>query len=299
MYKEISSCVVCGGKLYFYLDLGLQPLANSYKTTRGEEEQKYPLGLNLCLNCFHSQLSVSVPPSELYENYSYLSGTSLSFKKYLDTFVDKCELDCPDKKLSILEIACNDGSLLEKFQKKGHSVLGVDPAKNLRKITFKKQLEVLVDFWSYKFSRNLRKKFDTIVAMNVFAHGSDPIDFLMGCANALKADGRIYIQTSQANIFKNFEFDTVYHEHFSFFNSNSFKEAAERCGLVISHIEKVPIHGTSYLVCLEKGKEHDASLYEMIKEEQFFGLFDMQKYLDFKNHFLGLRESFHTLVNEL
>ena len=124
------------------------------------------------------------------------------------------------KKLSILEIACNDGTLLEIFQKRGHQVLGVDPAKNLRKFSKSKGLNIIVDYWDKKIPKKINKKFDVIIAQNVLAHVSSPKEFLDSIGECLKDDGIAAIQTSQYYMFKNFEFDTIYHEHHSFFQLN-------------------------------------------------------------------------------
>src|SRR5258706_9786841 len=156
--KQKKSCRCCKSKnLLLYLDLGLQPLAISYH--KGERLEKYPLKVMLCTNCFHSQLSVVIDPDVMFRNYLYVTGTPKTFRNH-------CKLLAQDAvkrfsgKLKVLDIACNDGTQLEYFREFGCDVIGVDPARNLRKITKKKKIPVIVDYWKEDIAKTMKEEFD-------------------------------------------------------------------------------------------------------------------------------------------
>ena len=243
-----NECRVCFSKdLKLILDLGEQPLANSYHTLE-EKLDTFPLKLNLCLKCTHTQLSHVVNPSILFENYQYVSGTSNTYKEYIDKLCDRITTKYPNKK-RVLDIACNDGTLLDIFKKKGWETVGVDPAKNLYKISSQNH-KIFNGFFDENFSKNIQKEqepFDVIISQNVFAHVDDVHGFLKGCKNLLKSNGKLYIQTSQCDMYNRGEFDTIYHEHLSFFNVKSMNFLLKTENMYIENLTRENIHGNSYL----------------------------------------------------
>lgn len=281
-FKRLTRCLCCNNeKLRLYADLGGQPLANSYHDGT-ESQHEYPLEVNVCEDCFHSQLSIAVNPDLLFKHYLYVSGTTTTLQDYFRSFVERVEQQYPQKKLRVLDIASNDGSLLEQFAKKGHEVQGVDPAENLREISAAKGVPTLVGYWDTQTARRLEHKYDVIVAMNVLAHVSNPYKFLAACREVLAEGGSIYIQTSQSEMFKRFEFDTIYHEHHSFFTTRSFRTLAERAGLKVIRGTKVPVHGTSYLWTLGAADATaEASVKEMEAEEEQSGFYELGTYRRF------------------
>lgn len=282
-YQSNDMCFCCGSSdLLVYFDLGMTPLANSYPLEPVATEQ-YPLRVAVCKNCFHSQLCESVNPDMLYREYLYVSGTSNTLREYFRWFVGFVEghFDRGEHNHSVLEIACNDGSLLEVFRDRGWSVKGIDPALNLRAITESKGLDVLADYWNDKTAAKINCLYDVIVAQNVLAHLPYPKRFLELCCSVLKEDGIIYIQTSQADMVDNLEFDTIYHEHHSFFSANSMRILAEQAGLKVVDVSKVPVHGASYLFSLGRADGHGASLYSLIEEERQNGRYDLNTYTTF------------------
>jgi SAM-dependent methyltransferase len=281
-YKEMKRCLACDTDAMLpYLDLGEQPLANSFHTGDGSQDC-FPLAVQVCPACFHSQLSVAVNPEQLYRHYLYVSGTTRTLKDYFAWFVHDVETTRPGQALSVLDIASNDGSLLAQFKQRGHSVQGVDPAENLRPLSEEKGIPTEVAYWDAQTASKLDRKFDVIVAMNVLGHIPAPFEFLQACRLALKADGLLYLQTSQADIFRNGEFDTIYHEHHSFFTQRSFRTLAERAGLLVINSRKVPIHGNSYLWTL-KCPPADVldSVHQLELEEQQSGYYDLATYRHF------------------
>jgi len=251
MCKILHKCLCCDGdNLYKYFDLDFQPLANNLKDSVGQNGF-FPLAINVCKDCFHSQLTVSVDKELLFKNYLYVSGTSESLRNYFKKLAKKIIKTTGFKKgTKILDIACNDGTFLEFFDKWDR--WGIDPAENLRKIAIKKGNKVITDF----FPCNFNHKFRVITGLNVLAHTDKPYEFLVGCKNILKTDGYIFIQTSQKDMVVNGEFDTIYHEHQSFFTIKSMLKLVERAGLVLTNVETMDVHGKSYLFTIRKSGKH-------------------------------------------
>lgn len=250
----LTACLACGSdNLRRYLDLGQMPLANHYAPDVSRDPPRYPLALNVCLNCSHSQLTHAVSPDLSFKDYPYVSGTSRTLGEYFDWFVEKVERDMIRPGLNVLDIGCNDGSLLERFSKRGHAVWGVDPAANLAPVLAGKGIPHVTGYWNAQTRDELdlehgADKFDVIVAMNVLAHNADPFDFLVQCREALAPGGRVYIQCSQADFLANAEFDCVYHEHISYFTRESVVGLAARAGFMWHGDTVHPVHGGSLLV---------------------------------------------------
>lgn len=253
-YVVLDSCLACSSQnLKVYLDLNDQPLANNF-IYPGDKQRTFPLILNYCENCFHSQLSIAVNPSKLFRNYLYVSGTTKTLTNYFEWLSKKIRNVFPGK-ATILDLASNDGSFLHAARKVGFEILGVDPAANLVQESARYGVPTLCDYWPGNCSKFFHGQFDVIVAMNVLAHVPNPLDFLVAAKDALKDEGLLYIQTSQARMFFNGEFDTVYHEHISFFTAKSMRILAERAGLTLCDGQYVDVHGTSYLWTFRKTKQ--------------------------------------------
>jgi 2-polyprenyl-3-methyl-5-hydroxy-6-metoxy-1,4-benzoquinol methylase len=152
---------------------------------------------------------------------------------------------------SVLDIGCNDGSQLDAFRRLLFQTHGVDPAENLYPTSSAKH-SVVLGFWNKESADKLTQKFDVITTQNAFAHVPDPLSYLELAKSCLKSDGKIFISTSQADMVLNGEFDTIYHEHISYYNAESMKALAERAGLHLIDVLKTPIHGTSYIFVLSK-----------------------------------------------
>ena len=249
MHTPITQCLCCGNEtLYTILDLGHQPPANSFHTIQ-ETLPEYELKLMGCTDCWHTQLSVAVDPAELFRHYLYVSGTSETLQRYFREFAER-QGGQPG---TVLDIACNDGSQLNAFRALGWRTVGVDPAENLTPIAAKSGHEVHTGFWDMPMALAMDTTFDLIVAQNVFAHTADPGAFLDACCEVMGTDSRLLIQTSQAHMFDRGEFDTVYHEHISFFCVNSMKTIADRHGFSVTDVRITDIHGGSYVFELKIG----------------------------------------------
>ncbi len=278
-YTELTKCVACDSQdLVETLDLGRQPLANDFLAP-GSVLQEFPLKLVRCNACFHSQLSIAVDPARLFREYSYVSGTSDTLSHYFDGLTNDL-ISRFGKNKKILDIGSNDGSFLEKFVTSDWLALGVDPAVNLVKESVARGVTTIPAFYDEETADLLATDFDVIVAMNVFAHTQNPLGILKGIQKNLAVNGRAFIQTSQANMFKTGEFDTVYHEHISFFNVRSMKALLQRAGLYLANVSIVPIHGMSYLWEVSKIDNKEVT-FERENEEVNIGVYNPEVYQSF------------------
>ena len=288
--KELNECLCCGSeRIKLVLDLNEQPLANSFKKTEEEAEPTFPLRLNICEDCTHLQLSHAVNPDLLFKNYLYVSGTSKTLRDYFDWFAKETLTYAPDAK-TILDIACNDGSQLNSFKALGLKTYGVDPAENLHELSSANH-EVVCDYFKEKYVYHYKmKQLDIITAQNVFAHNDYPLDFLLQCKEIMSDTSVLFIQTSQGDMIKNNEFDTIYHEHLSFFNAKSMSALAQRAGLYLVDVRKTPIHGNSYMFVFKKVAEDTSRVDAVLAEEQALGLQDMNTYLAYSDRAVTIVE---------
>jgi len=279
--SELTNCLCCNGSsLKLILDLNEQPLANSFRKSTEGEELVFPLKLNFCKDCSHLQLSHAVNPDLLFKNYLYVSGTTKTLKEYFDWFAKYSLTFFKKAPNTVLDIACNDGTQLDSWKSLGLTTYGIDPAKNLHSISSSNH-EVVCDYFTEKYIEYYKSKnLDIINAQNVFAHIKYPLKFLQQCKAIMKDNTVLFIQTSQSEMIKNNEFDTIYHEHLSFFNTNSMNTLAKRAGLYLTDVIKTDIHGTSY-VFVFKLKDTIGNLNKVLNSEKDFGLQDYNTYVKY------------------
>lgn len=259
-------CLACGASgLVQCLDLGAQPLANEFKNSETEHEEVYPLAVVRCTECDHLQLDYFIDPDLMFKNYLYVSGTSDTYREYLSWFANKVGR-AGDR---VLDIGCNDGTQLDMFKALGCETWGVDPAENLWPVSSAKH-NVTLGYFDDSYEPDVT--FDVMNAQNVFAHNRDPLGFLVRAKRFMHPGTRVYIQTSQADMVLNGEFDTIYHEHINFFNVLSFKKLAERAGLVLLDVIKTKIHGTSYMFVVGLEGEPDENVARELEREEKAGL---------------------------
>ncbi len=292
--KKLTNCLCCEQlNLRLILNLGQQPLANSYLKTPDDDELIFPLELNLCENCYHLQLSHAVNPDLLFKNYIYVSGTTKTLRDYFAWFAEfTLSWFNNDSAKTVLEIACNDGSQLKYYKDLGLKTYGIDPAENLFKISSQDH-EIVCDYFTDKYVDYYRdKKIDIMVAENVFAHNSYPIDFLKACKEILHDNSLLFLQTSQADMVPNNEFDTIYHEHISFFSINSMNEISKKVGLYLIDVIKTPIHGNSNVYVFSKKNTGQDRINQILKEESSKGLHDVSTYIRYA-------EKCHKIISDL
>lgn len=301
--RTLHSCLACGNEnLVPMLDLSSQPLANSFLDTVPDYEPSWPLQVNMCPECHHLQLTHAVNPEIIYKNYLYVSGTSrtyLDYMKWYARFVQETydTYKTPGRMgpYRVLDIGCNDGSQLDAFRELVWTTYGIDPAENLHPVSTSKGHEVICGFWDERTANALPNNFNVITSQNAFAHIPDPLGYLKIVKEKLADDGLMFISTSQADMVLNDEFDTIYHEHISFFNVKSMKALAQRAGLCLIDAIKTPIHGVSYIFVLAK-KSVSHRTENIIAMEQMAGLYTDETYARWAANTLRLIDELKVFV---
>lgn len=290
-FNRLTDCVCCGSSdLRTCLDLGQQPLANNLINTVADAYNQYELRTQVCDTCWHQQLSISVDPTLMFDHYVYVSGTSQTLRDYFDWFAAWCNFMWPNH-TSILDIACNDGSQLNSFKQLGYETWGVDPAQNLHEISSKSH-NVICAYFDAQVTQRLTQKLDLIVAQNVVAHTPEPLEFLKNCKQLMHDGSRLLVQTSQAHMVHNQEFDTIYHEHVSFFTVHSMQALVQRAGMCLVNVYETPVHGQSYVFEISLQPQPDSNVHTWLKMEMDTGLTNWQTYI-------AWRDQAHKLLTEL
>ena len=235
----LTQCLTCNSvNLEEVLNLGHQALANDFSVSKSPDLQ-FPLALNYCHDCSHLQLTHSVERARLFDEYQYLSGTSETLIQDFEKFAKELHQEFGVSK--ILDVACNDGSQLDSFKNLGWETFGIDPAKNLFELTQDRH-KVVCDYLKPKHAHTFQT--DITLAQNVMAHTPNPQEMLKTIG---LISPKAFTQTSQAEMIQKNQFDTVYHEHISFFTERSFFELSKIVEFPLVSIEKRSIHGQSFL----------------------------------------------------
>jgi hypothetical protein len=273
-------CLICNSALHLVLNLGEQPLANDLRNTP-QNTCKYPLELYRCISCNHTQIGFFVDKSTLFKNYLYESGVSRTSKQHFSDFAEIYSTKVKNSSRKVLEIASNDGSQLDEFKIRGWETYGVDPAENIVSKSINRSHNIICDFWGNSNSTIFKDViFDLIIAQNVLAHVTNPVEFIRECVLHMDSETMLVIQTSQSNMYFNGEFDTIYHEHISFFSIKSMQHLAKRCGIFLINAYKADIHGTSYIFELKKNCTSEIDI-DLLKTEESLGLYDNNLYSKF------------------
>ncbi len=302
-----KECVLCKSKkLKKVLNFKKTPLANSYVQSASIKEKYYPLICVLCQDCKHLQLQHLVNPSLLFKNYMYVSGTSPVLRKHFENYFKKIKKmkKINKKKDKILDIACNDGTFLDFFIKdKFNNVVGIEPARNLRNLNKKKKIDINTEFFTYKNSLKLKKKykkFKIITANNVFAHVPDLKDFALGVKNILSEDGLFIFEVSYLlDVIKKITFDTIYHEHMSYHSLKPLINFFSSINLEVIDFDLVEAQGGSIRIFVaHKGKikVKKNKIKKQIQIEKDYGLFSEKKYLDFFKRIKNQKEKIRKLI---
>jgi SAM-dependent methyltransferase len=287
-YLTADTCRCCGSSdLERILDLGRQPLANEY-VREAIPQSSYPLELFVCRHCFHNQLGVVVNPDRMFRHYLYVSGTSRTLRDHFAAFARAVLSWVEPRPRRVLDLACNDGTLLAAFRAGGCEVQGVDPAANLVRLATDAGLDVIEGYWP-DARACVRGPFDLVTAANVLAHVADPAAFLATMLDVLTPQGIAVVEFPYAReMVLHGEWDTIYHEHLSYFLVGPFLQLAERVGACVTHVQRTPIHGGSLRVgvrrtagghCLEAltlaAAERDAGLHTLPTYAEFGGRVDV------------------------
>jgi SAM-dependent methyltransferase len=275
-------------------DLGELPPSNSF-LERAEDpvdEKVYPLRVMLCDQCWLVQTEDFVGREECFSAvYPYFSSTSSTWKNHVETFVRRmiCELNLGTEH-QVVELACNDGCLLSHFHRAGIPSYGVEPTKSTADVARASGLDVVQEFFGENLARQLvsqRGHVDLIVANNVLAHVPHLMDFLLGINLLLKPTGLASFEFPHLlPMIRDNHFDTIYHEHFSYFSLLALVPACERAGLTIRKVEEIPTHGESLRIFVGKiraDQRPDLSVSRMLELEKDFGLASFSPYAGFQS----------------
>ena len=296
-----KTCVLCSSKnIKQVINFNKTPLANSYPKNKLDKEIYFNLSCVLCKDCGHLQLKELINPKLMFDNYLYVSGTSNvlinHFKTYADNIIKKLNLNY---KSPILDIACNDGTFLNFFIKKNFkTVVGVDPAKNLKKFNIKKKIDFNIGYFSNIFSKKLKKKygkFDLITANNVFAHSPNLQNFTTGIKNLLSQKGVFIIEVSYLlTVLKKKTFDTIYHEHMSYHSLNPLIKFFQRFKLEIFDFDLIDAQGGSiriYICHKNSKKVNKKKISLQIKKELDNKVFSVKTYIQFYKDILNQKKN--------
>jgi 2-polyprenyl-3-methyl-5-hydroxy-6-metoxy-1,4-benzoquinol methylase len=275
-----------------FCDLGMSPLANSYleKNDLSRMERFYPLHAYVCSGCYLVQLQVFETPEAIFSDYAYFSSYSDSWvshaRSYVDQMIERFGFDANSQ---VVEIASNDGYLLQFFKSKGVEVLGVEPAANVARVAEEKGIPSLVKFFSEETARALvedGKQADLLLGNNVLAHVPDLNDFVRGLKVALKPRGIITMEFPHLlKLMRENQFDTIYHEHFSYLSLTTVEKVFAEFGLKIFDVEHLSTHGGSLRIYATHSENAERSATDALraakKEEEDAGLSDLAAYRAF------------------
>ena len=260
------------------MDLGLQPLANSFIRPEevGKPEPRYPLELARCTACGHVQLSVTVPPEIMFRNYLYVSGTSDTIPAHFAAYAkDVAERFVPKGGL-VVEIGSNDGTLLRAFDRGAVRVLGVEPARNIAAMANAAGIPTLDEFFGEAIAREIAAKHrraSAIIANNVVAH-IDDLHGLMNGVTTLLEDRGVFVAEFPylVDLLEKTAYDTIYHEHLSYFSVRSVDDLASRHGLHLIDVRRIGVHGGSIRVFISPDREASPEVKNLLSAEDAGGL---------------------------
>jgi len=303
-------CRSCGGtNLQLILSLGETPLANALLRPEQltQPEERYPLDLAFCPNCTLVQITETVPPEKLFSEYLYFSSFSDTMLKHAETLVNKVTSERSfNGDNRVIEIASNDGYLLQYYKAKGIPVLGIEPAGNIAKVAREERgIPTISAFFDAELAQQLLDKgelADVVHCHNVLAHVADLNGFVKGVETLLRGNGIAIMEAPYIRpLITQNEFDTIYHEHLCYFSLTALNKLFERHGLCIYDVEDLPIHGGSLRIFA--GKVHSVSrqpsVQSLLDEENQWGVQRFEFYQDFGERVEELKTQLIAFLKDL
>lgn len=303
-------CRSCGADLTQTLvDLGLSPLANSYVPPERADTAcpRYPLHAWVCNDCYLVQVEDAVPADEIFNaDYAYFSSYSDSWlahaRAYVEKMVDRLDLGPDDL---VIEIASNDGYLLQYFVEKGIPVLGIEPSGSVAAAAEEKGVRTLVDYFGETLARKVaeaEKPPALITSANVLAHVPDINDFVAGIATLLTGDAVYTVEFPHLlNLINEVQFDTIYHEHYSYLSLLAVEKIFAKAGLRVFDVEELPTHGGSLRVfaCLEGASHPEGPGLAKVRADEAAAQFDRPEgYMNFTIQVEALRDGLLAFLRE-
>lgn len=303
-----AHCRSCGSdQLSIFLSLGDLPLSDGFLEARQlvDNEPRYPLDVAFCATCSLVQILETVPPEELFgADYPYFSSFTETLLRHSEANVKERIVE---RKLGsgslVVELASNDGYLLQYYQAGGVPVLGIDPAPGPVAAARAKGIDTLEAFFGVEFAKKLAaegRRADVIHANNVLAHVADTNGFVKGIATLLKDDGVAVIECPYVkDLIEHGEFDTIYHEHLCYFSVTALQALFGRHGLYVTRVVPLSIHGGSLRVFVEKQNRPEKSVTDYLESERRLGLDRLDYYADFSNRVNQIRTELNALLQGL
>jgi SAM-dependent methyltransferase len=284
-----AGCRFCGAPLeHVFADLGTSPLANSYLSPErvGVMEPFYPLRALVCERCFLVQLEEFEAPERIFSDYAYFSSYSASWLEHCRRYTEHVtELLDLDERSHVVELASNDGCLLQCFRGRGIPVLGVEPAANIARFAVEEGIPTLVEFFGRRVARDLaeQSRADLLLGNNVLAHVPDLNDFVAGMKIVLAPGGTITMEFPHLmELVERKQWDTIYHEHFSYFSFLTVSRVFAAHGLRLYDVEEISTHGGSLRVygCHREdaAKPDSARAIQMREREREAGYEQLETY---------------------
>lgn len=305
---ESKTCLGCGSPLPEpFLDLGQTPLANAYMPARMAHlpEPRFPLAAAFCPMCYLVQINHRVPPEEMFSQYLYFTSFSDSLLAHARKMASElCGRLALGRGSRVLEIASNDGYLLQYFQQKGVTVLGVEPAKNIAVHAAEKGIPTLNSFFGPELVGPIRRDYgmaDLVVGNNVLAHVPQINDFLRAVKDCLTRAGTAVFEFPYLKeLLEKSEFDTIYHEHVFYYSLSSVKKLAERAGLHLFDVARQAVHGGSLRIFLAtEPRPVGENVTRMLEEEEADGLTRSARYASFSRTVAALKTDLLALLTGL
>ncbi len=304
-----QKCRGCGASLPApFLDLGEMPLANSYvnPATAERADQTFPLATAFCSKCYLVQLTYDVPPPELFSEYLYFSSYSETLLAHARSMAEELsrQFKLSDQDF-VMEIASNDGYLLQYFKQFGTRVLGVEPARNIAAEAIRRGIPTVCDFFGEIAANNIIREnglADVIVGNNVLAHVPDINAFLAGVRQCLKPGGAAIFEFPYLrSLIDKIEFDTIYHEHVFYYSLNAIINLTRRAKLELWDVSFQPVHGGSLRIFVQHQgtRSVEPGVSEMLREEERSGLLEARGYSSFGNRVMALREELLAMLKAL
>jgi len=302
--------VICRGclgrNLFSGLDLGELPIANELLQSSEGSLDKFPLHLRICADCGLGQVEDVVTPERIFRDYRYLSSMSTTFLQHAADFVNqRVQEGMFSPGDWVLEIASNDGYLLKNFLPYGIMAIGVEPAENVAEISRGLGIHTIPEFFSTRLAKELLTKYGhpkLIIANNVMAHVPDLINFVKGLAILCGEKTQISIENpSLANILIEMQFDTIYHEHYSYLSAYAVATVSQKNGLQLFKVDQLSIHGGSNRYWLRNFSERsfvDLSVNAFFQSEKATGLFEASEWVNYRVKVSKILEDFHKWLSE-
>jgi SAM-dependent methyltransferase len=290
--KELG-CRFCGHPLrQSFVDLGMSPLANSYVEPEALQRMEpfFPLHVWVCEHCLLVQLPETESPEVIFSDYAYFSSYSTSWLRHAESYVAAMvERFGFDQESQVVEIASNDGYLLQYFQQRGIPVLGIEPAGNVAQAAQERGIRTLVKFFNTKTAGELADEgleADLLLGNNVLAHVPGLNDFVEGLKVALKPGGVVTMEFPHLmRLIAENQFDTIYHEHFSYFSFRTVLDVFRVRGLSLFDVEELPTHGGSIRIYArhteDESKPVEPRVTELLERERAAGFDELDHYLSF------------------